>query len=236
LYRADPLVVCEPCAAEPDEDFFVKLDEEGNPIDEFPLEQMADVALAYQPDAATAPELFEHVNAAPRVITAQNAFLIQDVMRDVVRRGTGRRALALGRRDLSGKTGTSNDQRDAWFGGFNSDIATVVWVGYDDSLPLGPGEEGSRTALPIWIEFIRLALRGVPENQMAMPEGIVSVRIDPQTGCPARSGQRGTIFEFFREGHVPECDDVEELPNIFNDAGSVDPDPEEVDDESEPLF
>jgi len=237
LYRADPQVVCEPCAAEPNEDFFVEFDEEGNPIDVFPLEQMADVALTYQPDAATAPELFEHVNAAPRVITAQNAFLIQDVMRDVIRRGTGRRALALGRRDLSGKTGTSNDQRDAWFGGFNSDIATVVWVGYDDSLPLGPGEEGSRTALPIWIEFMRLALKGVPENQMAMPEGIVSARIDPQTGCPARSGQRGTIFEFFREGHVPECDDVEELPDIFNAAGSVDPDPEEEEDEeSEPLF
>jgi penicillin-binding protein 1A len=236
LYRAEPPVVCEPCVAEPDEDFIVELDEDGNPIDEFPLEQMVPVALEYQPDAATAPELFENVIVAPRVIAEQNAFLIQDVMRDVIRRGTGRRALVLGRRDLSGKTGTSNDQRDAWFGGFNSDIATVVWVGYDDSLPLGPGEEGSRTALPIWIEFMRLALRGVPENAMAMPEGIVSVRIDPQTGCPARSGQRGTIFEYFREGHVPECDDVEELPDIFNDAGGIDPEPEEDEEEAEDLF
>ena len=110
-------------------------------------------------------------------------------MRDVIRRGTGRRALALGRSDLSGKTGTSNDRRDAWFGGFNGDIASVVWVGYDDDLPLGPGEEGSRTALPIWIEFMRIALRGVPENQMPMPDGIVSVLIDRETGCPARAGQ-----------------------------------------------
>jgi membrane carboxypeptidase/penicillin-binding protein len=84
---------------------------------------------------------------------------------------------------------------------------------------------------------MRLTLKGVPENQMAMPDGIVSVRIDPQTGCRARSGQRGTIFEFFREGHVPECVDVGELPDIFNAAGSVDPDPEEEEDEeSEPLF
>jgi len=236
LYRADPAVVCEPCQAKADDDYIVELDEEGNPIDNFPFEQMAEVALEYQPDAATAPELFEYVNAAPRVITAQNAFLIQDLMRDVIRRGTGRRALALGRRDLSGKTGTSNDQRDAWFGGFNADLATVVWVGYDDDLPLGPGEEGSRTALPIWIEFMRMAMRGVPEHQMAMPEGIVSALIDRETGCPARAGQRNTIFELFREGHVPVCENVESVPDIFNDAGGVDPVEEETEEEAEPLF
>jgi penicillin-binding protein 1A len=228
--------VCEACDAEPDEDYFPEFDADGHPIPRFPLEQIADMAGEFQPDASLAPELFEKVNSAERVITPQNAFLIQDVMRDVIRRGTGRRALVLGRRDLSGKTGTSNDQRDAWFGGFNGDIATVVWVGYDDSLPLGPGEEGSRTALPIWIEFMRIALRGVPENQMPMPDGIVSVRIDPKTGCPARSGQLGTIFEYFREGHVPECENVEELPDIFNEAGSVDPDPEDEEEDSETLF
>ena len=230
LYRADPQVVCAACEAEPDPGRIVEYDDEGNPIEEFPLEQMADVALEFQPDASLAPEVFENVNVAPRAITAQNAFLIQDLMRDVIRRGTGRRALVLGRRDLSGKTGTSNDQRDAWFGGFNSDLATIVWVGYDDSLPLGPGEEGSRTALPIWIEFMRLALRGVPENQMPMPDGIVSVRIDPATGCPARAGQLNTIFEYFREGHVPVCEDVEELPDLFNDASGTDPEPEEEED------
>jgi penicillin-binding protein 1A len=234
LYRADKPIVCEACDAEPDDEYFVQYDKEGNELKRFPLEQVADVALDFQPDASLAPELFAKVNAAERAITPQNAFLIQDAMRDVIRRGTGRRARVLGRSDLSGKTGTSNDQRDAWFGGFNGNLATVVWVGYDDSLPLGPGEEGSRTALPIWIEFMRLALSGVPENQMPMPEGITSVRIDPQTGCQARSGQRGTIFEYFREGHVPECDNVEELPDIFNDAGSLDPEPEE--DEEESLF
>jgi penicillin-binding protein 1A len=198
---------------------------------------MVEVALEYQPDAAAAPELFTNINAAPRAISAQNAFLIQDLMRDVIRRGTGRRALVLGRSDLSGKTGTSNDQRDAWFGGFNGDIASVVWVGYDDSLPLGPGEEGSRTALPIWIEFMRLALRGVPEHQLPMPDGIVSALIDRETGCPARAGQRNTLFEFFREGHVPVCENVDELPDIFNDAGGIDEIPEdESEDESEPLF
>ncbi|NIL94057.1 MAG: PBP1A family penicillin-binding protein [Woeseiaceae bacterium] len=237
LYRANPPVVCEPCEAEPDEDYVVEYDEDGNRIDEFPLDQMANVALEYMPDASTAPELFKNINSAERVITPQNAFLIQDLMRDVIRRGTGRRALVLGRRDLSGKTGTSNDQRDAWFGGFNSDMAAVVWVGYDDSLPLGPGEEGSRTALPIWIEYMRLAMKGVPENQMPMPDGIVSVKIDRETGCPARAGQSNTTFEYFREGHVPVCENVDELPDLFNDAAGADPDPDAPDDdETETLF
>ena len=232
LYRANPLVVCAECEAEPEFDYVV----DDEIPDELRYEQMADVALEYRPDAATEPELFAGINVAPRAISIQNAYLIQDLMRDVIQRGTGRRARVLGRRDLSGKTGTSNDQRDAWFGGFNADLASVVWVGYDDDLPLGPGEEGSRTALPIWIEFMRIALRGVPENQMPQPEGIVSRRIDRATGCPARAGQLNSTFEIFREGNVPECDNVEALPNIFNDASGIDapPETEQPDDEQPP--
>ena len=173
----------------------------------------------------------------PLAVSKQNAFLVQDMMRDVIRRGTGRRALVLGRRDLSGKTGTSNDRRDAWFGGFNGDLASIVWVGYDDDLPLGPGEEGSRTALPVWIEFMREALRGVPENQMPMPAGIVSVLIDRETGCPARAGQNNVTFEVFREEHVPECETIEELPDIFNDTTGIgDETDEEGEEPEEPLF
>jgi len=234
LYRADPAIVCEPCVAEPANDFGVA------PPREMTLEEMADIALTYRPDASVAPGLFANVNAATRAISAQNAFLIQDMMRDVVRRGTGIRAWrALGRRDLSGKTGTSNDRRDAWFGGFNSDLAAIVWVGYDDDRPLGPGEEGSRTALPVWIEFMRYGLAGVPENQMPMPEGIVSVRISKESGCPARAGQSDWTFEVFREGHVPDCETVEELPDIFNDTTGLDDQPEgesEEEPEDESLF
>jgi len=231
LYRADPTVVCEPCVAEPADDFGI------DPLQEMTLEEMADIALSYRPDASISPELFADVNAATRAISAQNAFLIQDMMRDVVLRGTGRRAMVLGRRDLSGKTGTSNDRRDAWFGGFNANLASVVWVGYDDDLPLGPGEEGSRTALPIWIEFIRYGLAGVPENKLPMPEGIVSVRIAKSTGCPARAGQSDATFEVFREGHVPECETVEELPDIFNDTTGLGDQPDgESEEEDESLF
>jgi penicillin-binding protein 1A len=186
--------------------------------DHMSLEQMAELGDSYQPDAVAEPDLFRDVNVAERIITEQNAFLIQDAMRDVVRRGTGVRARVLGRTDLSGKTGTSNDRRDAWFAGFNSDLVGIVWVGYDDDSALGPREEGSRTALPIWIEFMRRALDGVGNHQMEMPEGIVSVRISKTTGCPARSGHpfEDIMFEVFREDHVPECAIDEVAPDIFN--------------------
>ena len=136
-------------------------------------------------------------------------------------------------------TGGATTDRSTVPGGFNGDLASVVWVGYDDDMPLGPGEEGSRTALPIWIEFARIALAGVAENQMPMPEDIVSVLIDRGTGCPARAGQRNVVFEVFREGHVPDCEFIEEPPDIFNDASGIDAPPEDEADqveEDEALF
>lgn len=189
----------------------------------FALEQMAELGETYQPDANMEPELFADVNLAPRIITAQNAFLIQDAMREVIRRGTGVRAnRELRRADLSGKTGTSNDRRDAWFAGFNANTVGVVWVGYDNDLPLGPREEGSRTALPIWIEFMRIALKDTPLSQMPMPKGIVTVRISKSTGCPVGTAHSSedSMFEHFRVDKVPECDIVETQQDIFNNSGN----------------
>jgi penicillin-binding protein 1A len=179
---------------------------------------MADLGESCQPDAKVAPELFDDVKLAERIITPQNAFLIQDAMRDVIRRGTGVRARSLGRTDLSGKTGTSNDRRDAWFAGYNADLVGIVWVGYDDDSALGPREEGSRTALPIWIEFMRRALDGVPNHQLEMPDGVVTVRISKTTGCPASASTpfEDVMFEHFREDMVPECEVDEAVPDIFN--------------------
>ena len=246
LYRAEPFVVCPDCepgeptdeaiaaakamrdsvllAAEPATDAIAADELSLNAtIDHeyattLSLEQMAELGESYQPDATLAADLFADVNVANRIITPQIAFLIQDAMREVIRRGTGVRANALGRRDLSGKTGTSNDRRDAWFAGFNSRTVGIVWVGYDDSLPLGPREEGSRTALPIWIEFMRIAMRGVPESRMEMPEGIVTVRISRTTGCPASAAHPfdDIMFEHYREDSVPECDAVDTQQDIFN--------------------
>jgi penicillin-binding protein 1A len=251
LYRAEPVVVCRECepaediplvmmpqpeplypvtpvddASEGTDDTAEEISaDEPLFIDELgrfvSLEQMAEMGEAYQPDATLAPELFADVRKAERIITPQNAFLIQDAMRDVIRRGTGVRARReLGRSDLSGKTGTSNDRRDAWFAGFNSRIVGVVWVGYDDDLPLGPREEGSRTALPVWIEFMRIALKGAPLEQMEMPEGIVTVRISKTTGCPASASHpfEDVMFEHFREDFVPECDGLDGQLDIFNTA------------------
>ncbi|MGB5412022.1 MAG: penicillin-binding transpeptidase domain-containing protein, partial [Woeseiaceae bacterium] len=231
LYRAEPAVVCRPCEAQAEPTYAG-----GTDTEEMPLEQMADIGESYQPDASVAPQLYTNINAAPRAISEQNAYIISDMMRDVIRRGTGRRALVLGRKDLSGKTGTSNDRRDAWFGGFNADLASIVWVGYDDDLPLGPGEEGSRTALPVWINYARMAYEGMPEHQQPMPEGIVSVLIDRETGCPANSRRGNVTFEIFREGHVPDCEVEDEPLDIFNDAVGTDPVEDAEEEETESLF
>jgi penicillin-binding protein 1A len=140
---------------------------------------------------------------APRVISAQNAYLMADMMSDVIRRGTGRRALALGRSDIAGKTGTTNEAKDTWFNGFTSNLVATVWVGFDQERPLGEAEEGARTALPIWIQFMREALKGVPEQHRAMPEGLVTLRISPETGTLVSAENSDSVPEIFMAGHLP---------------------------------
>lgn len=253
IYRADPEVVCRLCEPGESDDALpapvaaagdggggfavgARPEEEGS---DMTLEQMSDVGETYRPDAGVAPELFRDVHKAPRVISAENAYLIQDMMRDVIKRGTGRRARQLGRDDLSGKTGTSNDRRDAWFAGFNSLLSAVVWVGYDDFQPLGPGEEGSRTALPIWIELMRVALKGAPSSAMPMPKGIVNVRINKETGCQATASDPPdeVMFEVFEEDTVPKCEAQDEQMDIFNQSGN-DPgeDDGSDDNQDDPIF
>ncbi len=99
-------------------------------------------------------------------------------MGDVIKRGTGVRARVVGREDISGKTGTTNESRDTWFNGFNPDLEATVWVGYDQEQSLGEGEEGSSVAVPIWVRLMREALRGVPDVPRPMPPGLVSARVD----------------------------------------------------------
>jgi penicillin-binding protein 1A len=149
-------------------------------------------------------ELYPRLHVAPRAITAQNAYLLTDMMQDVVRRGTGAAAWrALRRLDLAGKTGTSNDGRDAWFSGYNADMVATAWVGFDQDRPLGGNEQGGVTAIPIWIDFMREALDSLPEHPIARPPGIVEVRINPSTGLAANGANPSSQFEKFRIGHVP---------------------------------
>jgi len=144
------------------------------------------------------------VSIARRTISAQNAYLMTSMMRDVIQHGTGVRAKQLGRGDIAGKTGTTNDQRDAWFAGFAPDIVAVSWVGFDKPQALGNGETGGRAALPMWIAFMREALRGVPEKQLNRPPGLVTVRIDPASGLLAKSDQSNGIFETFFSDNTPQ--------------------------------
>ena len=165
--------------------------------------QMQAATLQREPEATERPELFVDQKLAPRVVSAENAYIVYDMMRDVVRRGTGRRARALERQDLAGKTGTSNDNRDAWFSGFNGDLLATVWVGFDQERSLGRFEEGGRTALPIWIYFMQEALEGAPEAPLPRPRRIVSARVSPESGLLAPPGEGDAIFELFREDALP---------------------------------
>jgi penicillin-binding protein 1A len=140
---------------------------------------------------------------APRVITAQNHYLMNSMMRDVVQHGTATRARSLGRKDLAGKTGTTNEQRDAWFNGFHRSLVAITWVGFDSSTPLGRGEVGGRAALPAWIAFMETALKDVADHPLEKPAGMVTVRIDPMTGKRAANNQENAIYEVFRAKHVP---------------------------------
>lgn len=140
---------------------------------------------------------------APRVMDPKVNYLIYTMMQDVIQKGTGRRARVLNRKDLAGKTGTTNDQRDLWFSGFIPELVTVVWVGFDDYQSLGNRSYGSNVPLPIWINFMREVLKDYPATALDQPEGLVSVRIDPESGLKAPPEQDNAIFELFREDHIP---------------------------------
>lgn len=142
-------------------------------------------------------------NYAPRIITPQICFLMNSLLRDVVQHGTATGAKILGRQDLAGKTGTTNEQRDAWFNGYTQSNVATAWVGFDDFSPLGNSETGGVAALPMWIEFMRVALKDTPETPLAMPEGIVKAFISPETGLLTADTNKDGIWEFFQADRVP---------------------------------
>ena len=155
-------------------------------------------------DGVVDPALgFPAARIARRVADERSVYILHSMLKDVITRGTGTRARSLNRSDLAGKTGTTNEQRDAWFAGFNHQIATTTWVGFDQPAPMGRNEFGATAALPIWSDFMAVALQDQPESSMPRPNGIVSVRIDPETGKRARPGQSGAVFEIFTEETAP---------------------------------
>jgi penicillin-binding protein 1A len=138
-----------------------------------------------------------------QVIDPRIAFMTTYVMQDVVEVGTGRGVKSIGR-PVAGKTGTTDDVRDAWFIGYTPSLVTGVWVGFDQEQSLGKQEVGGRAAAPIWLYFMEKALQGKPVEVFPVPPGIVFSRIDPKTGHPVKKSARDSIYECFLEGTIPE--------------------------------
>ena len=198
IYSSQPLIACDDC----------------NQPESAEIETVEADALLPAIEANEEGPVFY----AEQVIDPRNGYIISSVLRDVIRRGTGRPARSLGRNDLAGKTGTTNDQRDAWFSGYNHHLVTTAWVGHDDFSPLGKGEVGGRAALPIWIDFMRDALDGVPERPFNPPPGVITARIDPDSGLLAQADNPNAINEVFLSEHLPEAEQSEQT-----DQAVVDP-------------
>jgi penicillin-binding protein 1A len=187
LFRTETLWACTECEHEA-----------------FPVEYEALTAQANAPPPIDHQSIdYLPLELPPRAIEARNAWIISSMLEDVVRRGTGARARELGRSDIAGKTGTTNDGRDAWFAGYNGDLVATAWMGFDHDAPLGRGESGASTALPMWMAFMGPALEGKRVTRPFEPPGLVTVRVSSETGRLARHGEPGAIFETFRVGEVP---------------------------------
>ncbi len=215
VWKAEPKIVCPPCE---------------QPVDltDVPLAGGGAEALRIADSVRGGRGFIPQNQIAERVISPQNAYLMTDMMQDVVRRGTGRRAMQIGRNDLAGKTGTTNEAKDTWFNGFTSNLVATVWVGFDQERSLGEAEEGAKTALPIWMHYMREALRGVPEHRNEMPEGLVTLRITPDTGMLASGENPDAILETFMSDHLP-------AGGQFGDEGATSADTEQ-NSSSESLF
>ncbi len=205
VFETLPSIICDDCESESSElaaePIAEKTEPEFKPLDIVTGNAELEVT---SNDAGTDGFVNEaKVNYAVRAISPQNAYLVRSMMMDVVRRGTGVRAMQLGRSDLAGKTGTTNEQRDAWFSGYNDHLVTSVWVGFDNHEPLGRRELGGRAALPVWMEYMAVALEGVEDSPPVMPEGLARAKIDPETGMLARLDNSRAIMEIFQVGRLP---------------------------------
>ncbi len=148
-------------------------------------------------EANTAPRIAE------QIIDERTAYIMTSMLQDVITRGTGRRALALGRHDLAGKTGTTNDSIDSWFSGYNADLVTTVWAGFDQPQSLGRHEYGGTVALPIWMKYMGSVLKDLPEHLPAEPAGLLTLRVDPQSGRAATPSTPNAYFELFKSEDSP---------------------------------
>lgn len=162
------------------------------------------------PSAKSVEEITELRNKAglPRfamqALDSRNIYQMVSMLKDVVKYGTANKAKVLKRKDIAGKTGTTNDQKDAWFSGFNRDIVTISFLGFDNGFSLGKKEFGSTAALPMWIDYMKVALKKSPISNLDEPEGLVSAKIDSKNGLLASPDSKNSITEVFRKEFVPK--------------------------------
>jgi penicillin-binding protein 1A len=165
------------------------------------------------------------VTPAPRVIEERAAYIMNTILRSVITNGSGRpanRAMP-DREDIHGKTGTSNDANDLWFSGYNGNVVTTVYVGFDQPDTLGKSEQAATVALPIWIDFMKEVLEGTPLATMAQPDGLEFVRINRQTGLRARPDEEGAFFEVFRKENLPDYADAQGIEDSAGQEGPNSP-------------
>jgi penicillin-binding protein 1A len=220
LQQTTPVQVCRAC-----EERLEALDGADDVEDVDAAVQVASEEAASEPAAAsqdaadtdTAPE----PRYAERTLDERNAYVMTQMLRDVIGRGTGRRARVLERDDLAGKTGTTNDGTDTWFNGFSADLATSVWVGFSNYDPLGARAYGGNTALPIWIDYMKVGLADLPARYPPQPAGIVVMRIDAKTGEAVAPQQSGSIFEYFFAETAPKLKASTRLPSGASEEETI---------------
>jgi penicillin-binding protein 1A len=211
LFQAQPTTVCINCE-------YVKLTDEVNlePADPAEITAINDVAIVALNQALDQEDALQQTNAtdlvrpithlpiAPRIMDERVNYIMHTILQDVVQKGTARKAKKLQRDDLAGKTGTTNDQKDAWFSGYVDSMVATAWVGFDQPATLGRNEFGSTAALPIWIDFMEIALKDVPQTQRQQPDKMVTIKIDEATGELARPGDASAVEEIFRAERTPK--------------------------------
>jgi penicillin-binding protein 1A len=204
LVQADPALACFECGRAPE------------PPSAPTAQSAASAAKIYLDEGQSDGKmLIPQKNLAPQIIRPQVAYLLADMMADVIKRGTATRARVLARDDIAGKTGTTNEWHDAWFNGFNGDLVATVWTGFDQERSLGEGEEGGHVSVPIWTYFMHEALAGARKHGPPVPDGIVTVRISPDTGMLASADNPNGIMEKFIDGSLPK-EESYEGPNNQN--------------------
>ncbi|HEX7381569.1 MAG TPA: PBP1A family penicillin-binding protein [Nevskiaceae bacterium] len=203
LFQARPVHACGRCV---DTSSPVSLDPDA-------ALDVPDKPAALMPATATTLSTDDGGNA-PRTLSPVTSYLMNSMLHSVMTAGTGSATRALGRTDLGGKTGTTNDYTDAWFNGFSPSLVSIVWVGFDQPRTLGRREFGAQVALPIWMDFMKQALAGVPDQPPIQPPGIASISIDPTTGDRVVPGSSGSMQELVQSDRVPPLTAGNDAPAV----------------------